>query len=402
MQKIFWINPILKRLRMNSNWEIKKLGEVCNFFNGKAHEKVIDESGNYIVVNSKFISRDGKIKKYTKEQKFPLFRNDIVMVMSDVPNGKALAKCCLIDNDDKYSLNQRICAIRSEKFNYKYLYYQLNRHKHLLSFNNGKNQTNLRKNDILETPLQIPPLPEQKRIVAILDKAFSAIEKAKQNAETNLKNAKEIFESFLQNIFENKGDNWVEKKLGEVLQKTETVNPRLKPEEKFIYLDVSSVNKKTKQIEKITTLLGQDAPSRARKLVKTNDVIFATVRPTHSRVSIISDEFNNQVCSTGYYVLRPKDFLNSKFIYYFLLTFGFNEQMKKLQKGASYPAVTNKEVESRIIPFPKLLEEQKQIVKKLDALSAEIQKIEMIYQKNIEDLEELKKSILQKAFRGEL
>ena len=79
--------------------------------------------------------------------------------------GKALAKCFIIDEDDLYTLNQRICAIRTNKFDKRFLYYQLNRHKHLLAFNNGENQTILRKEDILNTPLVIPPIHIQKEIV---------------------------------------------------------------------------------------------------------------------------------------------------------------------------------------------------------------------------------------------
>jgi len=190
--------------------------------------------------------------------------------------------------------------------------------------------------------------------------------------------------------------------LGEVLVKTETVDPTKKPNEEFIYLDVSSVNKETKEIEYANVLLGKDAPSRARKLVRTNDVIFATVRPTHSRVALITEEYDEQVCSTGYFVLRAKDFLNNNFVFYFLLTYGFNKQMEKLQKGASYPAVTDAEVKSIFIPFPKSFKTQQTIVQKLDALNAETKKLESIYKQKINDLEELKKSILQKAFSGEL
>jgi type I restriction enzyme S subunit len=250
--------------------------------------------------------------------------------------------------------------------------------------------------------LPLPPLPEQQRIVAILDDAFAAIAKAKANAEQNLKNAKELFESYLQGVFENKGKDWEVKTLGEVLIKTETIDPTKKPKEEFIYLDVSSVNKETKEIENATVLLGKDAPSRARKLVRTNDVIFATVRPTHSRVALITEEYDEQVCSTGYFVLRAKEFLSNNLVYYFLLTYSFNKQMEKLQKGASYPAVTDSEVKGIYIPFPKSLNEQKGIVQKLDALSLEIKKLEAIYQQKINDLEELKKSVLQKAFSGEL
>jgi type I restriction enzyme S subunit len=191
---------------------------------------------------------------------------------------------------------------------------------------------------------------------------------------------------------------WEKKTLGEVLVKTETTDPTKKPNEEFIYLDVSSVNKETKEIENATVLLGKDAPSRARKSVRTNDVIFATVRPTHSRVALITEEYDEQVCSTGYFVLRAKEFLSNNLVYYFLLTYGFNEQMEKLQKGASYPAVTDSEVKGIYIPFPKSLPEQQRIVVILDEAFAAIAKALANAEQNLKNSKELFESYLQGVF----
>jgi restriction endonuclease S subunit len=91
------------------------------------------------------------------------------MVLSDVPNGKALAKCFLIEEADTYTLNQRICLIRSQNFHTKFLFYQLNRNRHFLSFDNGENQTNLRLNQVLSCPLFLPPSPEHETIAENLD-----------------------------------------------------------------------------------------------------------------------------------------------------------------------------------------------------------------------------------------
>ncbi|MFT4244441.1 MAG: restriction endonuclease subunit S, partial [Candidatus Woesearchaeota archaeon] len=151
------------------SWEIKTLGEVCEFSNGSPHEKVISENGRFILVNSKFVSSEGRNFKLTNEQLSPLVTGDIALVMSDVPNGKTLAKCFLVDKDNTYTLNQRICCIRSKIFDNKFLYYQLNRNKYFLEFDNGGNQTNLRKNDILQCPLIVPPLEEQQEIVEKLN-----------------------------------------------------------------------------------------------------------------------------------------------------------------------------------------------------------------------------------------
>ena len=161
-------------------WVDTQLGEFCEFFNGKAHEKCIDAEGSFVVVNSKFISSNGSVKKRTNDQLFPLYVDDIVMVMSDVPNGKALAKCYLIEQDDTYTLNQRICAIRTNRFTKRFLLYQLNRHPYLLAFDNKGSQANLRKNDILSCPLFAPADQEQRRIANRLDE----VAKYSQRLET--------------------------------------------------------------------------------------------------------------------------------------------------------------------------------------------------------------------------
>jgi len=193
---------------------------------------------------------------------------------------------------------------------------------------------------------------------------------------------------------------WEIKKLGEVLEKTETIDPTKKPNEEFTYLDVSSVNKETKEIENVTVLLGKDAPSRARKLVRANDVIFATVRPTHSRVALITEEYDEQVCITGYFVLRGKNFILNEYLFYFLLTNEFNEQMEKLQKGASYPAVADAEVKSILLHFPKSLPEQQRIVALLDEAFAAIAKAKANAQQNLQNVKELFESYLQGVFEN--
>ena len=131
---------------------------------------------------------------------------------------------------------------------------------------------------------------------------------------------------------------WQTRKLGEVLQKTDTINPLRSPDAEFDYIDVSSVSNATFQIDETQHLMGKDAPSRARRLVKANDVLFATVRPTLRRIAVVPAHLDNQVCSTGYFVLRPKAGLDHRFVFYWLSSEAFMGQMEGLQKGASYPA----------------------------------------------------------------
>lgn len=395
---------------MKQGWEIKKLGDICDIVNGSTPlrtNKDFWEGGDFPWFTIDDIREQGRIISDTKQKvtqaalkKLRVLPVDTILLCCTASIGEyAITEIELTTNQQFNGL-----VIKNKKEMYPmFLLYFSSTLKDTLSNLSGKATIDfIPISRLKDIEIPIPPLPEQQRIVSILDEAFAAIAKAKANAEQNLKNAKELFESYLQGVFENKGVNWEEKTLGEVLVKTETTDPTKKPNDEFIYLDVSSVNKETKEIENATVLLGKDAPSRARKLIKTNDVIFATVRPTHSRVALITDEYDNQVCSTGYFVLRAKEILSNNLVFYFLLTYSFNKQMEKLQKGASYPAVTDSEVKGIYIPFPKLLKEQQDIVTKLDALSSETKKLEAIYQQKISDLEELKKSVLQKAFSGEL
>lgn len=87
-------------------WDNNTIGNIANFYNGAAHEGNISENGKYCVVNSKFVSTNGLVRKYCDSQILPLYKNDIVMVMSDVPNGKTLAKCYIVEENDTYTLNQ--------------------------------------------------------------------------------------------------------------------------------------------------------------------------------------------------------------------------------------------------------------------------------------------------------
>ena len=167
-------------LQPKEGWEIKKLGEIAEFYNGKGHEQFISENGNYIVVNSKFVSTQGEIFKHSTENLFPLETNDITIVMSDIPNGKASAKCFIIPDNNKYTLNQRIGAIRTTIVDFKFLFFILNRNDYYLAFDSGTGQTNLKKNDVLDCPLCLPPnKEEQTRIATILsdmDAEITALE----------------------------------------------------------------------------------------------------------------------------------------------------------------------------------------------------------------------------------
>ena len=191
--------------------------------------------------------------------------------------------------------------------------------------------------------------------------------------------------------------DWKRMKLIDIIQKTETINPQKTPNASFEYIDISSICNKRFVIQETSTIFGKDAPSRARKLVRTGDVLFATVRPTLKRIAQVPKHLDCQVCSTGYFVFRPKDFVEAKFLFYFLFTEHFMGAMEQLQKGASYPAVNDGEVSNQTILIPPLLE-QKRIVAILDEAFEGIDRAIANTEQNLANARELFESYLNAIF----
>lgn len=190
--------PILRFKSFNDNWEERKLSDIANYRNGKAHEQYIDMNGIYTVVNSKFISTNGKVKKFSNKPIELLKKGEIAFVLSDVPKGKALAKAYLIDSDNKYSLNQRIAGITpSSDINSYFLYVLMNRNRYFLKFDDGVGQTNLSKKDIEEFKENYPLFDEQQKIANLFSQIQTLIS-LQQNKHTQLIALKKYL---LQNLF---------------------------------------------------------------------------------------------------------------------------------------------------------------------------------------------------------
>lgn len=148
------------------NWEQVTLNKVAFYENGKAHENYIEEYGKYIVVNSKFIATDGEVTKHSNTANLLAKRGETLMVLSDVPNGRALAKCYFVDENDKYTVNQRICRLRPYDIDSLFLFYYVNRNKYFLDFDDGVKQTNLKKSDVLACPLLKPKEKREQQKIA--------------------------------------------------------------------------------------------------------------------------------------------------------------------------------------------------------------------------------------------
>ena len=186
------------RLTNTKQWQEKDLKDCVDFYNGKAHEQVVDKNGQYILVTSRCIASDMIDYRKTNALLFPLQKNDITMVMSDVPNGKAFAKCMLIDEDNKFTLNQRICCLRNYEFNPIYLLHLLNRHEYFLKFDDGNSQTNLRKNDLLGCNIIIPPIELQNQFADFV----KHIDKLKFTIKESIEKLNLCYQSLMKEYFE--------------------------------------------------------------------------------------------------------------------------------------------------------------------------------------------------------
>lgn len=181
----------------NMSWPQEPLQKCATFYNGKAHEQVVDDNGEYILVTSRCIASNQQEVRRTNAMLFPLRHGDICMVMSDVPNGKALAKCMMIEQDGQYTLNQRICCLRDYDLNPTFFLYTLNRNEYFLSFDDGDSQTNLRKNDLLACPIIIPPLELQDQFAVFVEK----VEKLKLMIQQSLDKLETLKKSLMQHYF---------------------------------------------------------------------------------------------------------------------------------------------------------------------------------------------------------
>ena len=255
----------------------------------------------------------------------------------------------------------------------------------------GSTVRNLNIALVSSVEVPIPPLPEQQRIVSILDEAFSVIERSRNNAEQNLKNAAALFESYLQGVFEKKGDGWEEKKLGEVIEYDKNQN---------IHKGLPYVG-----LEHIESNSGRFIGSLEPQVVKSSTfyfneqhVLYGRLRPYLNKVLLPDFEGH---CSTEIFPIKVEKQIAREFLFYWLIAGSTVKKIDATWTGARMPRANMNQVIEFDFAFPPL-KEQQTIVSQLDALRAETQKLEAVYQKKLDDLEELKKSVLRKAFAGEL
>ena len=270
---------------MRGNWQIVELGDSCEVLDSK--RKPITKrnrvSGPYPYYGATGLL--DHVEGY-------LFDEPLVLVGEDGAKWEAGANSAYAVNGKTW-VNNHAHVLRPLRniTNDQWLIYYLN-FSDLMPFITGLTVPKLNQAKLKSIPIPLPPLPEQERIVSILDKAFEGIDKAIAQTEQNLASARELFESYLNNIFTQKGEDWQTFQIKDVIKGLTTVDPRKEPELKFEYIDVSSISRKLFRIIETNTLLGKDAPSRARRRIEQGDVLFATIRPTLKRISIVPKELD--------------------------------------------------------------------------------------------------------------
>lgn len=299
---------------------------------------------------------------------------------------------------------------KSGLFNRDYLYYLLGSNTTYKQFDKlaaGSTVRNLNIDLVRGVKVILPPLPEQKRIVAILDEAFEGIDRAIANTEKNLANARKLFESHLQSVFTQRGKGWVEMTLGEVCRFENGDRGKNYPNrEEYVESGIPWIN--TGHIQPDGTLSQSEMNFITREKyeslrsgkIRPGDLVYCLRGATIGKTALVVP-FTVGAVASSLVIIRPGGLLDSHFLYYFLTSSVGQRLIKLYDNGAAQPNLGAKSVAKYTISLPKLAE-QKVIIQKLAALAAETHRLEAIYRQKIAALNELKQSILQKAFTGEL
>lgn len=391
------------QVRFNSfydEWKKQKLFDVALYKNGKSHESEIVEKGKYVVVNSKFVSTNGSVKKYCLNQIEPLHNGDIAFVLSDVPNGRALSKTFLIDKDDLYTLNQRIAAISPrENCDSAFLHRRLDRHEYFLKFDDGVGQTNLSLRDMEEFISFYPSRAEQIEIGIF----FQNLDQSIALHEKKLIQTQNFKKAMLEKMFPKQGSlcpeirlkgfsgDWNIEVIGDVLQ--EVFRPiNLDKETKYRLV---TVKRRNGGIAERAILKGKDILVKSQFEVKAGDYIISKRQVVHGATGLVPPELDGSVVSNEYLVGQGTDKLN---IGFFALLSTLPEMYQKFFLS-SYGVDIEKlffdvnDWKKREVLLPSL-EEQVQI----SAFFKQVDETLNLQQQQLQTLKNLKQAFLEKMF----
>ena len=375
---------------MKEGWEIKKLGEVCySKSSNVSQNKLTDEVGDYPIFGA-----SGLIKNVS-------FYHQDKPYLSIVKDGSGVGR---VTKMEAYTsvIGTLQYIIPNEGVDLDYLNYSL-MSVDFKKYVAGAAIPHIYFKDYKNEPFLWMPFEEQQRIVTILDECFAVIDKAKANVEQNLKNARELFESYLQGVFEKKGDGWEEKKLGETCIAERGSSPR--PIEKYQtnspdgvnWIKIGDTKGVDKYIESTKEKITKEGAEKSR-YVKEGDFILSNSMSFGKPYIMKIDGYIHD----GWFVFRLPNYIDKDYFYYLLISPNVQKQIQSLGAGAIVKNISGDLVKKVDVFYPTSVIEQQTIVRQLDTLRVETQKLEAVYQQKVADLVELKKSILVRAFSGEL
>jgi len=392
-------------------WKVKRLGDICKIVGGGTPSKskpayytgcipwatVRDLRQRYICETEFHITDDAVSNSSTN-----IIPSHNVIVATRVGLGKVCQNVCdLAINQDL----RGIIPLNSEELDNNYLYWWfLLSAKQIIDAGTGATVQGIKVTFLKDLKIPLPSLWEQKRIVEILDEAFEGIDQAIANTEKNIQNARELFESYLNNIFTNKGDGWEEKTLADVCEKI-TDGTHQTPKyfsQGFVFLSSKNVKDGIIDWDDIKYIdLEQHKAMQKRLSPRKGDILLRKNGAGYGKGAIVDKDIVFDVY-VSLAVLRPLNFITSEFLLFFINSSFAMRQFDKRIKGAGVPNLHLKEIQEVKISFPKELVVQQKIVEKLKLLLFEVKCLERKHQQKKSSLNELKQSLLQKAFSGEL
>ncbi len=308
---------------------------------------------------------------------------------------------------EEVCIGRGLAAIRSRKeLDRDFLFYQLLHLQPEIAGKEGAVFASINKSEIAALPIAFAPLPEQQRIVGILDEAFEGIATAKANAEKNLQNARALFESHLHEVFSQRGEGWVETKLsdatggiftgpfGSLLHKSDYVDdgiPLVNP----AHITETGVEPDLRK-----TISKETAKRLSNYIMREGDIVIGR-RGEMGRCALITEVEDGWLCGTGSFFIKPSSRCDTRYLVRFLRSDSCKRRLEKIAGGAVMPNLSNTDLGNLRFDLPPLAW-QKEIVQAIDSLAAESRHLESIYRQKLDALEGLKKSLLHQAFTGAL